>query len=67
MHPRTAPGRSRSARRPAPEVPVEKTTERIQADRLHIEIGRTYPLAEAAEAHRAIERRRTTGKILLAP
>ncbi|MFC9266667.1 NADP-dependent oxidoreductase [Streptomyces zhihengii] len=51
---------------PSGEV-MQKITERIEADRLHIEIGRTYPLAEAAEAHRAIERRRTTGKILLAP
>ncbi|TXS55904.1 NADP-dependent oxidoreductase [Streptomyces sp. t39] len=51
---------------PSGEV-LEKITDRIEAGRLHIEVGRTYPLSEAAEAHRAIERKRTTGKIVLAP
>lgn len=32
---------------------------------LSVRIGATYPLAEAAEAHRALEGRRTTGKVLL--
>lgn len=32
---------------------------------LKIRIGHTYPLAEAAQAHRDLEARRTTGKILL--
>jgi len=30
-----------------------------------VRIGHRYPLAEAAEAHRALEGRRTTGKVLL--
>ncbi len=34
---------------------------------LKVRIGATFPLAEAAEAHRALEGRRTTGKVLLAP
>ena len=34
--------------------------------RLHARIGATYPLADAAEAHRALEGRATTGKVLLA-
>ncbi len=35
--------------------------------RLKVRIDRTYPLAEAAEAHRALEGRQTTGKVLLVP
>lgn len=34
---------------------------------LTITIGATYPLAEAAEAHRALQGRATTGKVLLIP
>jgi len=34
---------------------------------LHVRIGATFPLAAAAEAHRAIESRATTGKILILP
>ena len=37
------------------------------AGRLKVRIDRTYPLAEAAEAHRALEGRQTTGKVLLDP
>ena len=37
------------------------------AGRLKVRIDRTYPLAEAAEAHRALEGRQTTGKVLLIP
>ena len=32
---------------------------------LQIVVGQTYPLAEAAEAHRAIAERQTTGKVVL--
>jgi len=35
--------------------------------RLKVRIDRTYPLADAAEAHRALEGRQTTGKVLLVP
>jgi len=34
---------------------------------LDVRIGATYPLADAAEAHRALESRSTTGKVLLIP
>lgn len=39
----------------------------IQAGRLQVRVGATYPLAEAARAHRDLEARATTGKLLLLP
>lgn len=39
----------------------------IAEGRLRLSIGLELPLAEAAEAHRALEGRRTTGKVLLIP
>ena len=38
----------------------------VQSGKLKVNIGGTYPLAQAAEAHRALEGRKTTGKLLLA-
>jgi len=37
----------------------------IAAGELHVRIGAEYPLADAADAHRALEGRRTTGKVVL--
>lgn len=37
----------------------------IGAGELTVRVGAEFPLAEAAEAHRALEGRRTTGKVLL--
>ncbi|WP_156161992.1 zinc-binding dehydrogenase, partial [Nocardia vulneris] len=34
---------------------------------LQIRIGATYPLAEAEQAHRDLEARKTTGSIVLLP
>jgi len=39
----------------------------IAAGKLHVRIGAEYPLARAADAHRALEGRATTGKVLLRP
>jgi len=39
----------------------------VGAGRLAVRIGARFPLAEAAAAHRALEGRRTTGKVLLVP
>jgi len=38
----------------------------IDAGKLHLRIDRTYPLADAATAHRDLESRKTAGKLLLA-
>ena len=39
----------------------------VASGQLAVRIGRTFPLAEAADAHRALEGRQTTGKVLLIP
>lgn len=39
----------------------------VAAGALDVRVGARYPLADAAEAHRALEARTTTGKVLLLP
>jgi NADPH2:quinone reductase len=39
----------------------------VASGKLQLRIGATFPLAEAAEAHRQLQGRKTTGKILLVP
>ncbi len=39
----------------------------ILSGAIRVEIGRTYPLVEAAEAHGALEARETTGSVVLLP
>jgi NADPH:quinone reductase len=39
----------------------------VQSDAVRIEINQTFPLRDAAEAHRALEGRKTTGSTLLLP
>jgi len=41
--------------------------ELIRSGKVKIEVTRTWPLAEAAEAHRALEARATTGSVVLLP
>jgi NADPH2:quinone reductase len=49
---------------------VERTGElfeRVLGGSLQVRVGATYSLEDAAEAHRALEGRATTGKVLLVP
>ena len=39
----------------------------ILSGKVRIDVARTWPLAEAAEAHRALEARATTGSLILLP
>jgi len=39
----------------------------VKSKAVRVRIGQTYPLAEAAEAHRDLEARRTTGSTVLVP
>jgi NADPH2:quinone reductase len=39
----------------------------IGAGKLKLRVEHTYPLAEASRAHRDLEGRKTTGKLLLIP
>lgn len=41
--------------------------ERMQSGAITVEIGQRFPLAQAADAHRAIESRQTTGSTILLP
>jgi NADPH:quinone reductase len=47
------------------ELRAGAVLEAVAARRLHVRIGARFPLAEAAAAHRALEGRATTGKVLL--
>jgi NADPH2:quinone reductase len=46
---------------------AEDLFEWIAAGDLRVDIGRRYPLEQTADAHRALEARETTGKVLLIP
>lgn len=39
----------------------------VRSGKVKVEVGRTWPLAQAADAHRALEGRQTTGSVLLLP
>ena len=39
----------------------------VAAGRLHVEVDRTYPLAEAAAAHAYLESRQAVGRVVLIP
>src|ERR1700731_2701040 len=46
---------------------MEQFVDWVRQGKLCIRIDRTYPLAEAAEAHAAFEKRQVTGRMLLLP
>jgi NADPH2:quinone reductase len=49
------------------ELRAHAVFDAVEKGELRVRIGAEYPLAEAAEAQRALEGRRTTGKVLLIP
>jgi NADPH:quinone reductase-like Zn-dependent oxidoreductase len=54
---------------PADRMPeaLVQIVELVAAGKLHVKIGRSYPLAEAARAHADIESGRSHGKTVLLP
>jgi NADPH:quinone reductase len=46
---------------------LEELFARVSRGELHAVVGRTYPLAQAAQAHLDLRERRSTGKLLLDP
>jgi NADPH2:quinone reductase len=55
------------ARREDLEAAAAELFEVVSSGRVKVELGRTWPLAEAAEAQRALAARETTGSLLLLP
>jgi NADPH2:quinone reductase len=55
------------ADRPSLEARASAVMGWAASGELKVRIDRTFPLAEAAEAHKALEARKTTGKVLLIP
>jgi NADPH2:quinone reductase len=49
------------------QASAARSFEMIRSGKVPVRIGARFPLAEAAEAHRALEARRTTGSTLLIP
>jgi NADPH2:quinone reductase len=46
---------------------AQELFELVESGQLMVSVGAEFPLERAAEAHRALEGRRTTGKVLLFP
>jgi NADPH2:quinone reductase len=58
---------SYTARREDLEAGARALLQVVQAGKVKVEVGRSYPLAEAAQAHRDLESRKTTGSLVLVP
>jgi NADPH2:quinone reductase len=46
---------------------IAELFERVASGEVRIEIARTFPLAEAADAHTYIESRQAFGRVVMAP
>ena len=55
------------ARREDLEQAAAEVFEIVRSGKVKVEVSRTWPLAQAAEAHRALEGRQTTGSLVLLP
>jgi NADPH2:quinone reductase len=55
------------ATRPQLDAAARELLSMVKARKIRVRIGQRYPLAEAAEAHRDLEARRTTGSTVLIP
>ena len=55
------------ATRDALESAAKELFAAVKSKAVKVIIGQTYPLADAAEAHRDLEARRTTGATVLIP
>jgi NADPH2:quinone reductase len=55
------------ATRDALEAAARELFAAVKSKAVKVMIGQTYPLADAAEAHRDLEARRTTGSTVLVP
>jgi NADPH2:quinone reductase len=55
------------ARREDLEAAAAELFEVVRSGKVKVEVSRTWPLAEAAEAHRALAGRETTGSLVLLP
>jgi NADPH2:quinone reductase len=56
-----------TAKRADLEATAAELFEMVLSGKVKIEVSRTYPLSQAAQAHRDLEARRTTGSIVLLP
>ncbi|MBQ5963630.1 quinone oxidoreductase [Massilia sp. ZL223] len=55
------------ATRPELEAMAADLFGMVESDKVKIEVNQTFPLSRAADAHRALESRRTTGSTVLLP
>ena len=55
------------ATRPELQARCDELFAMVESGELELRIDRTTPMADAADAHRALEGRKTAGKVLLVP